>query len=200
MKRFSAILFMVLPLFAQTLTLSGPATARPGATVTVSLTAAASGSAALQWAVGLPAGYTATVVAGAAATGKALTCNASNAFCLLVGQNATVIGNGVVAAYSLRVPASVSETAALPLSSLLGASAVGNPVTITSGPAYSLQILAHEDLNGDGSVTAADVTLMTTQAIESQTTPSACVNDLNSDGRCDVLDVMQIVLKSLGLI
>lgn len=200
MKRFSAILLTALPLFAQTLTLSGPATARPGATVTVNLSVAASGSAALQWAVGLPTGYTATVVAGAAATGKDLSCTVSNAFCLLVGQNATVIGNGVVAVYSLRVPATASGTAALPLGNLLGASAEGNPVTITSGPAYSLQILATEDLNGDGTVTAADVTLMTTQAIASQTTPSACINDLNSDGRCDVLDVFQVVLKSLGLI
>ena len=137
---------------------------------------------------------------GAAATGKNLTCTANNAFCLLVGQNATVIGNGVVAAYSLRVPASASGTATLPLSNLLGASAVGDPVTIMSAPAYSLQILAAEDLNGDGIVTAADVTLMTTQAIASQTTPSACINDLNTDGKCDVLDVFQVVLKSLGLI
>ncbi len=189
--------------------LSGPSTAKAGQTISLSLSASGTtntGAAGFQWAIALPANYTATVSAGAAATtaNKTPFCATDGSFCLLVGtQNATIIPNGVIASISLKVPASaVVGPQAFPLSSLMGVDAAGLLVLggVASGPTYSLTILDKRDLNGDGTITAADVQLMVNEVIAARTSPGACVDDLNGDGKCDLVDVFQVLLKSLGLI
>lgn len=94
---------------AQTLTLVGPATARPGQTIAVNVALASPSAdlAAMQWSIGLPANYTAAkAAAGAASTaaGKSLYCNAAWTNCLVVGVNTSVYAAGVVATYSIAVP------------------------------------------------------------------------------------------------
>lgn len=189
-----------------TMTLSGPSTAKAGQTISLSLSASGTtntGAAGFQWAIALPANYTATVSAGAAATTavKTPSCTTDGSFCILVGQNATIIPNGVIASISLKVPASApASPQAFPLSSLVGVDAGGINVATTSGAAYSLTITDKRDLNGNGTVDATDVQLMVNEVIAARTSPGACVDDLNGDGRCDLLDVFQVLLKSLGLI
>lgn len=189
-----------------TMTLTGPSSAKSGQTISLSLSASGTGTtgaAGFQWAIGFPPNYTATVSAGAAATTavKTPTCTADGSFCLLVGQNATIIPNGVIASISLKVPASaMAGPQAFPLSSLVGVDAAGLNVATTATGTYSLTILDKRDLNGDGTITAADVQLMTAEVIAARTSPAACVDDLNGDGKCDLVDVFQVLLKSLGLI
>lgn len=195
-----ATLFLTSGLSAQvTLTLTGPATARPGNAVTVNLTGAMSGSpVALQWTVGLPTGFTATASIGAAGTAaaKTLSCSANATLCLEYGLNTTVIGNGTLAAYTVTIPANATPGAgAFPLSGLLAVNAAGTTVTSASGPAYSLTILSLADINGDGIVNATDVQLMVNQI----TSGGTCSNDQNGDGKCDLLDVWIVIMRALGL-
>ncbi len=207
MKRTLFLLLLILPLKAQstTFTLTGPATAKPGTPITLTLAAAGTtdtGAAAVQWTMGWPTGYTAAVVAGAADTGKTLSCTAPSATCIVWALNTTVIPNGQVAIYTVNVPANATGTVTFTLSALVSASPLGSGVTSTAGATYTATISPKEDLNGDGKVDLTDVQLEVNQALLASTTPSACtpVWDTNGDGKCDVLDVLHEVLKVMGLI
>lgn len=185
-----------------TLTLSGPATARPGQTINLTLALAGStptGPAALQWSLTTPAGFSvtsATEAAAATAASKTLNCTAARTLCLLYGMNANVIGNGGAVALSVSVPAAASPgAAALPLAGVLASTAAGAGMVISAGTAYSVTILARADLNGDGAINATDVSLMATEAKGD----AACTDDQNGDGKCDVIDVFIVILRSLGL-
>ena len=95
MKRVAALAILSAALaYGQTLTLTGPATARPGTVIAVNVALASppASLAALQWLVTLPAGYTATAVAGAASVtaAKTLYCNLASTTCLTVGINNNV--------------------------------------------------------------------------------------------------------------
>lgn len=205
-----AVLLFAASAFAQgaTLTLAGPATAKAGQTISLTLSVAGasgasnSGTAGLQWGITLPPGYTANVAAGAVATAasKVPSCTADGSFCLLTGMNAALIGNGVAASISLKIPASAAGAVPLPLVKMLGVDAAGVNVAMTSGVAYTLAIIDRRDLNGDTKVDAADVLVMTNQVIASQANPAACVDDQNGDSKCDLVDVFNVVLKALGLI
>ena len=70
----------------------------------------------------------------------------------------------------------------------------GSAMAVSAGPTYSLTILAKADLNGDGAVNSADVSLMANQV-----TGGTCSDDQNGDGKCDLLDVLVVVLRALGL-
>lgn len=190
--------------YGQQLTLSGPTTAKPGATVNLNLAVSASTGtgAAFEWQVNLPAGFTATAAAGAASTSaaKTLTCTASFAFCLLYGQNVSTITDGVVATYAVKIPTTAVGSNLITLSSLLGASAASpaTALTVTSGVPYSIAVIAKQDLNGDGKIDITDVNLMAAEVLDSQTNPSACVDDQDGDGKCTLIDVMVVLLKALG--
>jgi len=204
MKTFAALLLALPLLAAQTLTLSGPASAKAGATITVPLTlSGAAAAAALQWQLVLPSGSTATAAIGAAGTAatKSMACSSDSSFCLEYGQNVNVISAGVVATYTVHLPATASPgTATIGLSNLLGASAAGAAVPITAGAAYSFTIADRRDLNGDGVVNTADVTVMQNEVIAAQANPAACVDDQNGDGACNLLDLLAVLLKALGLV
>lgn len=197
-------------LFAQTsaptaITLTGPATARAGQTVMLALSAAGaanSGAAALQWALSLPPGYTATVTGGTADPDKTATCTATGSVCVLWALDATIMGNGPIASIALKVPATATPgPVSLALSGLVASDATGSnlPLAPPAAP-LSLTILDRRDINGDGTVNAADVTLMLNEVIASQANPAACVDDQTGDGQCNVIDVMVVVLKVLGLV
>jgi hypothetical protein len=154
-----------MTMFGQTtLTLTGPATARPGDVISVNMTLVnvSQDLAALQWTAVPPSGYVTSVVAGAAsnAVAKTLYCGlpASN-ICLTVGINNTTYTQGVVAIYSLTVPATaLPGTVAFPLSGTMGATLVGNASLVAPGTPYMFSVLAAvTDLNGDGRTDMADL-------------------------------------------
>jgi hypothetical protein len=170
MKHFSILTVLAAALFAsalpaQTLTLTGPAMARPGSTVAVNVTLAAPpvSLAATQWSVTLPAGYVATAVAGAASTtaAKTLYCNPLSTLCLTVGINTNLYAAGVVATYSLVVPATAAPgPVTIPLSGVVGATLDGSAAVLNAGTAYTFNVLTRTDLNGDGKVDILDLQLM----------------------------------------
>lgn len=196
----AAIWLLILAPFLHaqsTVSLSGPPTARPGTTVTLSLAGAASitPAAALQWTLTLPSGYSGIPTAGAAATtaGKSLYCG--TAACLVTSTtNVTPLGPGVLATYSVQIPATAAAgPIAFPLAGMAAADATGSALVVTAGVPYSLTILAKSDINGDGKTDTADVTAMI-----SQVTGGACTNDQNGDGKCDVVDAVLVLLQAIG--
>jgi len=179
MKRVAVISILSAVLaYGQTLTLTGPATARPGTVVAASLalTSPPASLAALQWSVTLPAGYTATAVAGAASVtaAKTLYCNPASTTCLTVGINNNVYAAGVAAVYSLTIPATAAPgPVSVPLSGLVGASLAGGNAPLTAGTAYSVLILAPTDLNGDGKTDVQDLQIMIQRILEPGATVTA---------------------------
>ena len=203
MKPLLTLLFVALAAFGQTatLTLTGPATVRPGQQITLSLGEVATGGnpAGVQWAITLPgSGWTASATAGAATTAvsKTLFCNSVGTFCLIVGLNPNTIANGPVAQYVVSVPANATTgTAQIPLSNLLSGNADGIFIPATSGPTYSVTVLALTDLNGDGKTDILDLQLLIPQIVGT----SACSNDLNGDSKCDLLDALILIRAALGI-
>jgi hypothetical protein len=199
MRLFTALLFASLMFGQATLTLTGPATARIGSSITVNLTLAnpPASLAAMQWDATLPAGVTATSVTGGASNtaAKTLYCNATSTRCLTVGINANLYAAGVVATYSLTLPASAAPgSVSIPLGGLVGATLQGDAAALTAGPAYSFTVLARTDLNGDGKTDVLDLQLMI-QEILSGSPP---LNDQNGDSVGNIRDAQLIARAALG--
>lgn len=176
----------------QTLTLTGPATARPGTTIPVTLTLAAppASLAATQWSVGLPAGYTATAVAGAASTAaaKTLYCNSLSTLCLTVGVNTNLYADGVVATYQVTVPTNASPgQVSIPLTGIIGAALNGGSTGLGAGVPFAFAVLAATDLNGDGKTDALDLQLMIQEILV-----GPIAHDQNGDGVADVKDAQTV--------
>lgn len=127
----------------QTLTLTGPAAASPGATIPVSLMLISPGPdlAALQWTLDKPSGSQATADGGPAGIAAEKTLSCAGDLCLLHGLNATEIQTGVVAQYILQVP-STSGHYSITCTGLLGASGLGETVAVTSGAPYVIEVAA----------------------------------------------------------
>jgi hypothetical protein len=193
MKLLTLFVFAALA-FGQTLTLTGPATLRPGAIVPVVLTLAnpPANLAALQWTLTLPCG-TVTAVAGAASNlaGKTLYCNASSTTCLTAGIGTNLYATGAVATYSWTVPAfAVPGRVAISLAGLVGATLAGDNAPLT-GAEYNTLILARTDLNGDGKTDILDLQIMIQEILG-----GPAVNDQNGDGVANVRDA-QIVARAV---
>ena len=191
---------------AATLTVSGPASAKVGSTVTLTVSATgvtSTGAAAILWGVTPPTGFVisaATAGSVATAAGKTLTCGPGNAYCVVAGLNQTVIGIGTLATYTITIPATAAGgSTPFPLIGLSAATPGALALVLTPGPTYALTVVAKADLNGDGKVDGADMTLMLNEVLASRTNPSACVDDQNGDGQCDAVDLMIVVLRALGL-
>ena len=178
---------------------------RPGQTVTASLTLSGSvAPVALQWTAPTPSGWTATWTRGmAAATANKQVASGPSATILYASSAPanTTIGAGVVANLALTIPATATGPQTITLSGLQGVvinsggAAVSAPVTSTAG-ALTINVLAREDLNGDGKIDAADIQI----ALDGATGTAACpLADANGDGVCNVLDVMVVVLRMLGI-
>lgn len=196
-------------LSAQSLTLSlSPASLQAGqsTTLTISYTDAtpSSNTAAIEWALSLPAGITAgSYSAGSALTtaGKLINCGPSA--CVAAGDGATlndtVIASGPIATVPLTVTSTTAPgTLTVTLTSLLGATAT-NPSTVTlTVNSPTVTVLSRYDLNGDGLVNAADVTIMLNEVIGSATCSGQSLNV--GDGKCDVEDLEFEILAALGII
>lgn len=194
-------------LFAQTLSMSvNPATGGPGsaAVLTISFADAAPSVnlAGVQWTLTLPAalGSGAGTLSGAAAATKVLTCNGLT--CIAAGSgtplNATPLASGALVTIPLTVsPAPALGAASIALSAVLGANATGIPVAMTASPVTFTVLPSKYDLNGDGVINNADVTLALSQADGVTACSSA---DVNGDGKCNVADVVLVILASLGII
>jgi len=195
MKTIIAVLFCSGLVFGQTLTLTGPATARPGNTIAVDVVLASPPAdlAGVQWSVGLPPGLTATATAGAASNtaAKTLYCKDDATLCLAVGINTNLYAAGVVATYSVVLPAVLTPgPVTIPLSGVIGATLEGKQAPLTAGAAYSFNVLSSMDLNGDGTVDVQDLQLMIQEILS-----GALAHDQNGDGAADVRDA-QIVARA----
>lgn len=193
----------VLALAAQTpptatLTINGPQNVRPGKTITLNLTLATTTQpSGLQWTAGIPQGWTAKAMPGAVATAaqKAIYCSEGDALCLVVGLNQTPIAAGVVATFEIGVPAGTPRgLSSIPLTGLVAGTGMGDPIPVSAGTAYSIRVLAKHDLNGDGTTNAADLQLMADQIVGK----SACADDQNGDGACDLIDALLVILGSIA--
>jgi hypothetical protein len=180
-----------------TLTLSGPATARPGTPVELTLDLAGVSSAAgVQWTMTAPPNTTVTPQTGAAAeaASKVLECDDARRTCVVVGLNSNPIAPGQVAKFIMQVGAAATRGIdSITLDGLILATVNADSIPVTAGAAYSLRILARSDLDGDGYTNWDDVRLMLDQVFGR----AECTGDQNGDGKCDLIDVMMIVKDAM---
>jgi len=184
---------------AQTLSLTGPSTAKAGTSITLNVVsggATATGPAAVQWTLALPAGFTASnplLGSGASAASKNLACGTGALLCLVYGVNQNVLGNGTVASVTVTIPANASGQTAFALSGLVAADKDGGAMPISGNP-FSVSVFGKTDINNDGVTNATDVQLMVQQVLT-----AVCTDDQNGDGTCNVRDVQLIAVRALGL-
>lgn len=192
----------ILQVNSQTVSLSGPTTARPGSTVTVQVNNTGVNAAAFQWTISNPFTSTTDITIGQAAIDAKkdiLACTIDSKTCIIVGMNLNVIGNGPIANYTIQIPSNTTPgNQTLSLSSVIAASPNGVSLPLTVGSPYNIAILFKQDINGDGKVDTEDVQIMLSQVIASQQSPGSCTADMNSDSKCDLIDVMIVLLKALG--
>ncbi len=171
-----------------------PSPVRPGQTTTVSIALSGSpsgGIAGLQWTLTLPAGFTAgmpTLAPAVAAIPKQLVIG--GAVSLVFDFNVLPIPNGLIATVPVTVPAGAlpSNGGPVTLTNVVAASPAGVSIPITAGNS-SIAVLDVFDVNGDGSVTTADV-----NAIVSMVAAGNCTFDVVGNGQCNVLQVIAEVI------
>lgn len=193
-------IFALLPtmLSAQTvLTISGPAKAAPGSTMTLVMTltgGTVNGPAAFQGTLSLPSGFTASLpVLGnvMTAAAKTVTCSAANLLCLFYAKNSTVVGNGIVYTQTVQVPVGYSGTATIAVSGIVVADKNGLAMAVPVSTTVNVPVFSIQDLNSDGVVDSKDILIITTAIIAG----TACGNlDQNGDGICNILDT-QLIAK-----
>lgn len=212
LKKLILFLLCSLAAFSQATTVvaTGPVSARAGDTITVALSAtgaSTTGATAFQWSfVPSASGYTLTPTIGAAglAAVKNILCTTDSTFCLLVGSttlNNTVIPNGVLANYTIKVPtnAVIGGPVTFPLTTL-AITTTGSIQPTVVGTTYSLNILDRRDITRNGVVDGADVNAMLIEIIAARANPAACVDDQNGDGTCDLTDAILVLFKALNLV
>ena|SRR5215469_11108156 len=196
------ILLLLIPAFlcAQTLTLSLATTGPLTVNETITINATLSGSSttpftAVQFNVNVPNGFVYTPAAGPAAiaAGKTLTCNTAGGVmsCIVDGLNVNVIGDGVVATITTKIPGQGSN-AAVSDTNLLAASAAGEGVPVTAGGPLSISVTNPCDLNSDGVVDIKDVTIGWQQSGFMAPVLACTSADLNGDGACNVIDIQRL--------
>jgi hypothetical protein len=205
-KTLLTLLLTCLSVFAQgTLTLSGsgtppPAGYAPGATVSLNIAKTGNSPTGIQFDLSIPSSTGAITLAlgPTVPAGKSIACSTGvSVRCLLVGLDTNVIPDGIVAVASVTLanPLTANPVVVIlanPVEADAGANSL--PVTI-SNPTLSLSIKNACDVNGDGSVSLADLTVVVAQAI---TKNSAATTDLNKDGKTDVLDAQIVGTAATG--
>lgn len=204
MKRLFLPLAFLGTISAQsTLTLAGPPSARPGTSISVSLThnlGPATPPVGFQWNLAAPAGWNPVTGLGLSATAaqKTIACSPDGKICMVYGaNNITTIAPGQLATISIAIPSSqAAGSVQLALSNIIAGGPTGNTITTAPALPISIVILAKEDLNGDGAINVADITVIINQSL---VTGGTCTTaDLNGDGKCDVIDVILLVVKILA--
>lgn len=191
MKTLLCSLLLVSSLSAQVqlrATIS-PSTLKPGQSATVTL--ALSGTpmiAGLQWTLGLPLGLVGVQALNpaVAAVPKQLTCGVA---CLVFGFNVLDIPVGPIVTVPITIPANAAAgTQTIALTNVVGSSGAGIniPVQAIGG---TITILDKFDVNGDGVVSAPDVTAMVTQVAS-----GTCTADVIGNGSCNVIQVIVEVI------
>ncbi len=193
-------LFTLRGLSAQSLSMSAVQVPSQRGVVTVHVTYAtpAADVAGLQWSLALPVGVTVTTAAGAADTtaAKTLLCRTDGTMCLVYGVNQTMIGSGDVAVYTVTFPANTPPgNYTFTMSGVLGVSTTGSPLSVAAAAPLTVSISSSYDLNSDGVVNSADVTLAVNQALGKTACNTA---DFNGDGACNLVDVQAIIRAALG--
>ncbi len=172
----------------------------PGTTVPLNITKTGNPATGIQFDLAIPAGTgTLTLALGPAVpAGKSITCSAgASVRCLIVGLDTNTIPDGIVAVASVTLanPLAmnpVTATLANPIEADAGATSL--PVA-TVNPTLSLSIKNACDVNGDGSVTLADLSAVVAQAV---TKTNSAQTDLNRDGKTDVLDAQIVGTAGTG--
>lgn len=197
MKSFFPFL-LVLSLQAQTITLTGPGTVTAGGTATLTVSVigtATSNPAALQWTMGLPAGFAIGTPAATSSdpSGDAAYCGTS--ICLVAGS-VTKLSDGNIATIPITVaPTAALGVASIALSGLFGADINGFNVNgLTSGALYSVTVTPSPcDVNGDGQINVADVLAVILGDIGKQACPISAAN-----GGCSIVAIQQVIIAATG--
>lgn len=198
-KSLVVCLLWALGLNAQSLFLSGPTSAKAGTNITISVNgsgATAVAPAAEQWIFTPPNGFGITAVSDGpvlAPAGKNRSCNPANVLCLVWGLNQNLLGNGVVASYSVSIPPTANGNVTFTLTGIVMADRNGIGVPVTAPGPFSLSVCARSDIDCSGATNITDV-----QAMVNQILANTCADDQNGDTKCDVVDVQLIVNKALG--
>jgi hypothetical protein len=136
-----------------------------------------------------------TVGAASVAASKQISCSTNNTLCLVYGINQNVIGNGVVATVPMTVsPTATTGLVTFGLTNLVAANKDATAMSISSGTTFQFRITSRADINNDGVVNSADVSLMADQV-----TTNTCSDDQNGDSVCNIVDVLVVVLRAMGL-
>jgi len=219
--------FLTIPLLfsallgAQSLTMQFfPASVSPGGTTTLSIgyvdPTPSANLTAFQFGLVIPPAIAAPITGPAASfpNGNYVAdFNPANLYTSIGGWGTTfpwtvvAIPSGTVATWVLTVspkaalgPAtlSINPANAATGTPLLGVNTTGSAVAMTAGSAI-LNVTSIYDLNGDGAVNAADVQIA--RNIAKGLVANGCVPpfSLVGDGKCNVVDVLLVILASLGL-
>jgi len=189
---------------AVSLALTGPiGTVRAGTAITLTVAingTASTNAAAVQFSI--PSmGWTETPTIGTSESGtpaKTIQCAivSGQLNCIVYGLNSNPLADGTLATLSVTLPRNLATgTTSLSLTNTLAADNNGSTVTVGAAAPFALSTVSVCDVNGDGTVTAADMTAALPYYLQQSTcTP---VFDLNSDGVCNVLD-LQILATAIG--
>jgi hypothetical protein len=184
---------------APQITLTGPATVRPGEAVTVSVSLAGTSAAyAFGWTMAKPAGVTMAATAGAASIAAQKTVIEGPTGKLIgYGINANPIQPGELAKYTFTVPATAvgGSTLTFSVTEALGATLTGTAIPVAAVAPLAVRVLKSQDANGDGKVDGVDVLITAHQVVGL----AACDarGDVNKDSKCDLIDTQIVVNAAL---
>lgn len=178
--------------------LVGPPVAKPGSIIAVAVSGL-NGAAAAEWKLdAFDNGAIPSLGSAAIAANKTtLEATVSRVF-MLYGLNKDVIGDGPVAVYAYTVPVAAKDPLVFKLSDVVLVDASGGVLPNSVTTTLVIPIAPIEDIDLDGKVTVADIELMVKQWKDSESDQTACKNDQNGDGKCNVRDVFSVILKYLG--
>lgn len=187
MKIFPILALISMSAFGQAATLSlvGPASVKPGATVTVNINLATAGASVsgVQFSFLIPPS---TLVAGSAATSaqKSINFPVDRSVYYVLGFNGTTatnapFGNGTIATATFVVPSGTAPgNWSMNLSNVLSVDTAGLNVATTSVP-LNVIVTSACDVDDNGTVTSSDV--------------QAAINQKRS-----ILEIVQVLIASLG--
>lgn len=154
------------------------------------------GAVALQWTLSLPPGWLVSLPT-TSVPNKVIACAPANLLCLLYGPtDNSLLPAAPVASLTITVPLSTSPGIYnISTTGTLAVSAAGAALPAAGATASITIINDKRDLDGNGTITQSDVQLAVGQIFGSCTSA-----DINGDGKCDLIDLVLILLKAQGLV